>query len=70
MGKNPGGLLTKSERAWANTHGFVLFAPDAPEANLDKDIRFDSYSDVAYAYGVLGDVWREVIKAERRKVRK
>lgn len=70
MGKNPGGLLKESEHAWANKHGFVLFEPDIQEADLDKDIRFASHTDTIYAYGVLGDVWREVIKAERRKVRK
>lgn len=69
MGKAPNnmGVLNDQENAWANKHGFVLFVPDAPGADLDKDIRFASHTDTIYAYGVLGDVWREVIKAERRR---
>lgn len=72
MGKPPDGrgLLNTKEHIWANKHGFVLFEGDSKLADLDKYIRFASYTDTIYAYGVLGDVWREVIKAERRKVKK
>ena len=72
MGKAPTGkgMLTTKEHIWANKHGFVLFEGDTQLADVDKDIRFATHYDTIYAYGVLGDVWREVIKAERRKVKK
>ena len=69
VGKAPDGrgILNTKEHIWANKHGFVLFEGDSKLADLDKDIRFASHTDTIYAYGVLGDVWREVIKAERRR---
>lgn len=66
------GALAMDEHLWAVRRGFVLFDNDTSEhiRQLDTEFCAASWSDLNYAYGVLGDVWREVIKAERRKVRK